>query len=70
MVITKVRERLAIIKEATQKFDGERFNFRKLNELEARKQYQIELSRTFATLENLSDSEDINMAWESIQILS
>jgi hypothetical protein len=36
------------------------FNLRKLNELEVRNQYQIELSKRFAALENLNDSEDIN----------
>ena len=46
---------------------GERFNLRKLNELEARKQYQIEITTRFAALENLSDSEDINRAWENIK---
>jgi len=46
--------------------DGERFNLRKLNELEVRKQYQIEISKRFAVLENLSDSEDINRVWENI----
>jgi len=30
-------ERLAVSKQAAQKFDGERFNLRKLNELEIRK---------------------------------
>ena len=43
-----------------------RLNLRKLNELEVRKQYQIEISDTFAALENLSDGEDINRAWENI----
>jgi hypothetical protein len=56
---------LAVSKKAAQKFDGERFNLRKLDELKARKQYQI--SNRFAALENLSDSEDINRAWESIK---
>jgi len=46
--------------------DGERFNLRKLNELEVKKQYQIEITKRFAVLENLSDSEDINRAWENI----
>ena len=41
---------------------GERFNLRKLNELEVTKQYQIEISNRFAALENVSDSEDINSA--------
>jgi hypothetical protein len=41
LVVAKVREELAISKQAAQKSDGERFNLRKLNELELRKQYQI-----------------------------
>jgi len=43
------------------------FNLRELNELEVRKQYQIEITNRFAALENLSDSEDINGAWENIK---
>ena len=39
LVVAKVRERLAVGKQAAQKFDGQRFNLRKLNELEVRKQY-------------------------------
>jgi hypothetical protein len=31
LVVAKVRERLAENKQATQKFDGERINLRKLN---------------------------------------
>ena len=30
LVVAKVRERLAVSKQAAQKFDGERFNLRKL----------------------------------------
>jgi len=52
-VVAKVRERLAVSKQAAQSFDGERFNLRKLNELEVRKQYQIEITNRFAALENL-----------------
>jgi len=48
-------------------FDGERFNIRKLNELEVRKQYQIEITKRFAALENLSDEEGINKDWENIK---
>jgi hypothetical protein len=51
---------LSVSKQATQKLDRERFNLRKLNEMEVRKQYQIKISKRFAALENLSDSEDIN----------
>jgi len=67
LVVAKIRERLAVSKQAAQKFDGERFNLLKLNMLEVRKQYQIEITNRFAALENLSDSEDINRAWENIQ---
>ena len=45
----------------------EGFNFRKLNELEIRKQYQSENSNKFATLEYLNDGQFINRAWENIK---
>jgi len=45
----------------------ERFNLRKLSELEVRKQYQIENSNRFKAFENLSARDDINTAWENIQ---
>ena len=67
LVVAKVRERLAVSKQAAQRFDGERFNLRKLNGLEVRKQYQIEITNRFAAWENLSDDEDINRTWENIK---
>jgi hypothetical protein len=44
------------------------FNLKKLNELKVRKQYQIEISNRSAAWENLSDSENINSAWENIKV--
>jgi len=67
LVVAKVRERLAVGKQTAQMFDRERFNLRKLNELEVRKQYQIEITNRFAALENLSDGEGISRAWENIK---
>ena len=67
LVVAKVRERLAVSKQAAQELDGERFNLRKLKDLEVKKQYQIEITNKFAALENLSDNEDINRAWENIK---
>jgi hypothetical protein len=52
-VVVKVRERLAVSKKETQKFDVERLNLRKLSELEVRKQHQIKISNRFAALKNL-----------------
>jgi hypothetical protein len=36
---------LAVRKQAAQNLDGERFNLRKLNDLEVRNQYHIEITR-------------------------
>ena len=44
---------MAVRKHAAQKFDGGRFNLRKLNGPEVRKQYQIEIKNRFAALENV-----------------
>ena len=62
-MVAKARERLAVSKQAAQRSDGERFNLRKLNEVEVRKQ----ITNRFAALENLSDDKDINRAWENIK---
>ena len=59
---SKFRERLAVIKQAAQRLDGKRFYLRKLNELEVRKKYQIEITNRFAALDNLSDDEDMHRA--------
>jgi hypothetical protein len=48
-------------------FDVERFNLKKVSELEVRKQYQIKISNKFVALENLNVSEDINRALENIK---
>jgi predicted lipase len=67
LVVENVTDRLAISKQAAQNFDVERFNLRKLNELEVRKQYRNKVSNSFAALENLNDSKDINRDWENIK---
>ena len=53
LIFPKVRERFVVSKQATKKFDVERFNLRKQSELEVRKQYHINISKMFAALENL-----------------
>jgi len=42
-MVVIVREILAVSKRAAQKCHVERFNLRKLSELEVRKQYQIKI---------------------------
>ena len=39
--LQKLGKKMAVSKQVAQKFDGERFNLKKLNELEVKKQYQI-----------------------------
>jgi hypothetical protein len=53
LVVAKVRERLAVRKQTAQTFDGGRFNLRKLNDLEVRKQCQIEITDKCAALESV-----------------
>jgi len=53
--------------QVTQKFDEERFNLRKLNELEVRKQHETEITNKFAALGNLCNEEEINRAWENVK---
>ena len=62
-MVAEVRERLAVSKQAAHKLEGERFNLRKLEDLEVKKQYQIEITNRFAALGNISDDGDINRAW-------
>jgi len=52
-LVAKLRERLAVSKEAAQKFCVVRIHLRTLNELEVMKQCQLKISSRFAALENL-----------------
>jgi len=67
LVVAKLRRKLAVRKQATQKFDEERINLRKLNELGVKEKYQIEIRNRFAALENLNRDENVNGAWENIK---
>ena len=69
-MVAKVWERLAVTKQAAQNFDGEIFNLRKLNEMEVRKQYQIDITNRFASLGHLNEDEDVNMTWETLKRIS
>jgi hypothetical protein len=42
------------------------FNLKKLNEVEGKEQYCVEVSNRFAALENLDAEVDINSAWNFI----
>jgi hypothetical protein len=64
-VVAKIRERLAVSKQTTHRVHMERFNLKKLNEVEGKEQYRVEISNRFAALENLDTEVDVNKAWET-----
>ena len=57
-------------KQATQSLESHRFNLRKLNELEVRKQYQVEITNIFSGLENLNEEENVNRIVGTLNIIS
>jgi hypothetical protein len=44
----------------------ERFNLKKLNEVEGKVQFHVEISNIFAALEDLDTEVEINSAWKTI----
>jgi CTP-dependent riboflavin kinase len=67
LVVTKIRERLAVSKRMVKKVNMERFNLKQLNEKKVKEQYQVTIKSKFAALENLDDNGDINRALETIK---
>jgi hypothetical protein len=67
IVVEKVRKRLAVHKQRSQRFDTERFNLKKLNDVEGEEQFRVEISIWFAALEDLDTEVEINSAWETIR---
>jgi orotate phosphoribosyltransferase-like protein len=50
-----------------KKFHIERFNLKKLNDVEVKKQYQVKISNTFAAVKNLvDDTEGIGRTCKNI----
>jgi hypothetical protein len=64
--VAKIRERLAVNKQKSHRFHMERFNLRKLNEVEGKEKYRIQVSNRFAAFEDLNTEVEINSVWETI----
>jgi hypothetical protein len=60
-------ERLATSKQSLHRFHTERFNLKKLNEVEAREQQGGEVSSRFEASEDLEAEVVINSAWGTIR---
>jgi hypothetical protein len=67
-VVAKVRDRLAARKQSSQRVHMERFSLKKLNDVEDKEQFRVEVSNRFAALEDLDAEVDINSAWETIRV--
>jgi hypothetical protein len=65
-MVANVRERLEVSKQTRHRFHMEEFNLKKLNDVEDKGQYRVEISNRFAALENLDAEVDINRALETI----
>jgi hypothetical protein len=66
-VVAKVRERLAVNKQRSQRFLREKFKHKKLNEIEGKEQFRVEVSNSFAALQDLETEVDIKSVWETIR---
>jgi hypothetical protein len=45
----------------------ENFNLKKLNKVDGKEQFRVEVSNRFAALEDLDTEVEINSAWETIK---
>jgi hypothetical protein len=59
LVVAKDRERLAVNKQISHRFHNERFNLKKLNEVQSKEQYRVEVSNRFAALEDFDAEVNI-----------
>jgi hypothetical protein len=65
--LAKIRERLAVNKQGAYKFHTERFSLKKLNVVEGKEKYRVEVSNRFAALEDLDAMVEIHIIWETIR---
>jgi hypothetical protein len=56
-----------VSKQIMHRVHVQRFNLKKLNEVQSKEQYRVEISNRFAALENLGTEMDINSVWETIR---
>ncbi|PNF34910.1 hypothetical protein B7P43_G01414 [Cryptotermes secundus] len=67
LVVAEVGETLTVSKQTVHRVHMERFNLKKLNKVEGKEQYRVEISNWFTTLENSDTDVDINKAWETLR---
>jgi hypothetical protein len=65
LVVAKIRKRLAVNNPGSYKFHMERYNLKKLNEVEGKEKYFVEVSNMFAALEYLEAAVEFNTVRET-----
>jgi hypothetical protein len=63
-VEAKIRERLAVNKQRLHRVHTETFDPKKSHQVEGKEKYCVEVSNTFAALEDLDAEVEINGAWK------
>jgi hypothetical protein len=61
-VVAKLMERISVSKRVRKNFDLERFDLKKLSDIEVKEKYQVEISNKFAALESYDESFEFNNA--------
>jgi hypothetical protein len=56
LVVEKLRERISVSKQARQKSDLEIFDQKKLDDIEVKEKYQVQISNRFAALESVDET--------------
>jgi hypothetical protein len=67
LVVAKVKKILEVNKQTSHIFHMEKFNLKKLTEVEGKVQFRVEVSNRFAALEDLDAELEINSGWEMIR---
>jgi hypothetical protein len=65
--VAKNMERLAVNKLRSQRLLMVRFNLKKLNKVENKSKFCVQISNRFAALKGLDAEVEINSAWETIR---
>jgi hypothetical protein len=66
-VVATIRETMEVNKQGVYKFHMERFNLKKLNEVEGKVKYCVEVSNRFAVFEDSDAEVEINTICEMIR---
>jgi hypothetical protein len=65
--VAKLRERISVSKRAKQNSDLERFDLKKLDDVEVKEKDQVEILNRFAALESLDESFDVSLGYQKLK---